>query len=163
MRWTRRWTGVSTVVRTVHGHADMNSVVFPALCVPREFGVYVVRNLSELRRSRAALIWRYRHFEGLRLYDSEEKAYEIMGTSVSSPTSRLGQFVARLLDLSVTLDVELALIGRASLSEVVVAVREAIEDDPESFEELSGRSIDWWKETLGRANSVREVISAFDR
>jgi hypothetical protein len=137
------------------------SVTFPALCVPRDFGVYVVRDLPQLQRSRAALFWRYRHFDGLRLYDSHEMAYEVTGSSVSKPISELGQFVARLLDLAVTVAVQISPIGPASLSDVVAAVQRAMEADPESLEELSQRSTEWWRTTLAHAASVREVIQAF--
>jgi hypothetical protein len=138
----------------------MDSVTFPALCVPRDSGVYLVRGLPELRRSRAQLYWRYHHFKGLRLYDSDERAFKVTATSVSRPASELGRLLARLLDLPVTVDVEIAPIGPASLSEVVRAVQEAIEADAESFEELSQRSIEWWQATLGRTSSVRAVIRA---
>lgn len=139
------------------------SVTFPALCVPRDFGVYVVRDLPQLQRSRAALFWRYRHFNGLRLYDSDEMAHEVTGSSVSKPASELGQFVARLLDLAVTVDVQISPIGPAFLSDVVAAAQRAIEVDPESLEELSQRSTEWWRTTLAHAASVREVIHAFGR
>jgi hypothetical protein len=137
------------------------SVSFPALCVPRDFGVYLVRDMRELQRSRAQLFWRYDHFKGLRIFDSAENAFEVTAASLSSPTSKLGRFLTRVLDLSVTVDVEVSPIGRASLSEVVSAVQRAIEVDPESFEELSKRSIEWWRSTLANASFVKSVILAF--
>jgi hypothetical protein len=84
----------------------------------------------------------------------------VTAASVSRPASELGRLLARLLDLPVTVDVEIAPIGPASLSEVVCAVQQAIEADAESFEELSQRSIEWWQATLGRTSSVRAVIRA---
>ena len=137
------------------------SVTFPALCVPRDSGVYLVRDLPELRRSRAQLYWRYHHFEGLRIYDCEERAFEVTAASVSRPVSTLGRLSARLLDLTITVDVEISPIGSASLSEVISAVQRAIDADPESFEELSERSIEWWQETLAHTSSVQGVIRAF--
>ena len=73
-----------------------NLIAFPALCVPRDSGVYLVRDLPELRRSRAQLYWRYHHFEGLRIYDCDERAFEVTGASVSRPASELGRLLARL-------------------------------------------------------------------
>ena len=137
------------------------SIAFPALCVPRDFGVYAVRDVSQLRRTRAQLYWRYHHFEGLRIFDSEGRAYEVRTAHVSSPASGFGRFLARLLDLTIAVDVKVTPLGAASLSEVVSAVQRATEIDPESFEELSTRSIEWWRTTLARASSVQEVIRAF--
>jgi hypothetical protein len=138
-----------------------NSVTFPALCVSRDAGVYLVRDLPGLRRSRAQLYWRYHHFDGLRIYDCEERAFEVIAASVSRPVSELGRLLARLLDLTITVDVEITPIGPASLSEVISAVQRAIEADPESFEELSERSIEWWHATLAHISSVQGVIHAF--
>lgn len=137
------------------------AVTFPALCVPRDSGVYVVRDLPELQRSRAQLFWRYRHFNGLRLYDSDERAFEVTAARVAKPASRLGLFFARALDLTITVEIEIAAFGPASLSEVAAAVHRAIEVDPESFEELSGRSVAWWHATLAHVDSVQGVIRAF--
>jgi hypothetical protein len=136
------------------------SLSFPALCIPRDFGVYVVGDLSQLRRCRAQLFWRYHHFDGLRIVDSNEKTFDVTAASVSSPTSKLGRVLARLFDVSVTVDLEISPTGPVSLSEVVSAVERAIDADAESFEELSGRSVPWWRSTLTNASSVKEVILA---
>jgi hypothetical protein len=138
------------------------SVRFPALCVPRDFGVYLVRDLHHLRRSRAHLFWRYHSFEGVRLYDADGRAFEVTATSVSRPVSKLGRALARLLDLTMTVDVEMAPMGPASLPDVISAVQRAMAADPESFEELSGRSIEWWQATLAHTSSVQGVIRVFD-
>ena len=138
------------------------AVRFPAICVPRDSGVYLVRDLAELQRSRAQLFWRYRHFDGLRLYDSDDRAFEVTAARVARPTSRLGQLVARVFDLSMSVEIEISALGSASLSEVAAAVHRAIEADPESFEELSSRSVAWWHATLAHTDSVQGVIRAFD-
>jgi hypothetical protein len=142
--------------------AEITSVAYPALCVPRDFGVYLVRDLRQLRRCRAQLFWRYHHYEGLRIFDSDEKAFEVTAASVAMPKSELGRLLARTFDLSVTVDVEISPIGRASVSDVVAAVQKAIEVDAESFEELSARSVAWWRTALANASSVKGVIAAFD-
>ena len=138
-----------------------SSVTFPALCVPKDFGVYFVRDLAQLRRCRAQLFWRYRHFDGLRLFDSAEKVFQVTATAVSAPKTELGRLFARWLDLQLTVDVEVSPIGSASRADVVSAVRQAIDVDPESFDELSGRSVEWWQSTLANCVSVREIILAF--
>ena len=138
------------------------TVTFPALCVPRDSGVYLVRDLSELERSRAQLFWRYRHFDGLRLYDSDERAFEVTAARVVKPTWRLGHLFARVFDLTISVDLEISVLSSASLSEVTAAVHRAIEADPESFEELSTHSVAWWRATLAHADSVQGVIRAFD-
>jgi hypothetical protein len=138
------------------------SVRFPALCVPRDFGVYLVRDLRQLRRSRAQLFWRYHRFEGLRLYDADGRAFEVTAAAVSRPVSQLGRYLARLLDLTITVDVVMAPMGSASLPKAIAAVQRAMAADPESFEELSGRSFEWWQATLAHTSSVQGVIRAFD-
>jgi len=137
------------------------AVTFPALCVPHDSGVYLVRDLSELQRSRAQLFWRYRHFAGLRLYDSDDRAFEVTAARVARPTSRLGLFFARVFDLSITVEIEIAAFGPASLSDVAAAVHRAIETDPESFEELSGRSVAWWQGNACARRLGAGVIRAF--
>lgn len=137
------------------------SVTFPALCIPRDFGVYMVRDASQLRRVRAQAFWTHHHFERFRIFDSGGRAYEVRTADVSSPTSRAGRFLARLLDLTIEVDVKLAALDSAPLSDVVSAVRKALEVDPESFEELSQRSLEWWRTTLSQATSVPEIIRAF--
>ena len=64
---------------------------------------------------------------------------------------RRPEFLARLLDLMVDVDLKLAPLGSASVSEA----------DPESLEELSRRSVDWWRTTLSQATSVPEIVRAF--
>lgn len=140
---------------------DATSVTFPALCIPRDFGVYVVRDASQLRRVRAQLFWTHDHFDGLRIVDSTAKAYEVRTADVSSPTSGPGRFLARLLDLTIDVDLKLAPLGSAVVSDVVSAVQKAADIDPEAFEELSRRSIEWWRATLSQAASVPEIIRAF--
>lgn len=137
------------------------SVTFPALCIPRDFGVYVARDASQLRRVRAQAFWTHHHFERLRIFDSSGRAYEVTTAVVSRPTSGAGRFLARLLDLTIEVDVKLAALDSAPLSAVVSAVHKALEVDPESFEELSRRSLEWWRTTLSQATSVPEIIRAF--
>ena len=140
---------------------DPGCIAFPALCVPRDVGVYLVRDVREMRTTRAQLFWRYRHFDGLRIFDAEGQAYVVQTACVSKPRTRIGRFLARLLDLAITADLTVAPIRAASLAEVASAVQRAIEADAESFEELSGRSVEWWRATLGQAVSVQGVIGAF--
>lgn len=134
-----------------------SSVAFPALCIPKDGGVYAVSDLSELQQCRGS----FRHFDGLRIFDWEERAHEVTRVSVSRPASGIGRFVSRLFDLGITVDLETSSIGTASVPHVVSAVQKAIEDDPELFEELSGHSIQWWKAVLAEASSVRDVIRCF--
>jgi len=136
-------------------------IAFPALCVPRDWGVYVVRDLGELQRCRGQLFWRYHHYERLRVFDSDEKAFEVTSATVVKPASGLGRLLTRVLDLSVTVNVEMSATGPAAFSDVVSAVQSALEADPESFEELSKRSVEWWRATLANASSVKGIILAF--
>lgn len=75
--------------------------------------------------------------------------------------TELGRLFTRWLDLQLTVDVEVSPIGSASLADGVSAVRQAIDVDSESFDELSGRSVEWWQSTLANCLSVREIILAF--
>src|SRR5262245_10626718 len=100
------------------GSLVATSIRFPALCVPRDFGVYLVRDWHHLRRSGAHLFWRYHPFKGLRLYDADGRAFEVTAAAVSRPVSTLGRYLARLLDLMITVDVEIAPIGSASWPDV---------------------------------------------
>lgn len=135
-------------------------VTFPALCVPRDFGVYIARDPAQLQLTSANLFWRVHHFDALRIYDADGRAYEVCSAQVSRPRSRLGRSLARFCDLQISVEIQVTPLGPASLAAVVSAVEQGLAVDAESFEELSGRSPDWWRSTLSRCASVREVISA---
>jgi hypothetical protein len=150
-------TGLSAWRRIIPGR----SVKFPALCIPRDFGVYLVHDTSQLRRVRAQLFWAHHHFDGLRIIDSSAKTYAVKTAEVASPASTVGRRLARLFDLTIAVDLKLVAVGSASFSEVVAAVQRATDVDPEAFEVLSGRTIEWWRTTLGQTTAVDEVIRAF--
>jgi hypothetical protein len=137
-------------------------IAFPALCVPRDFGVYVVRDLAELQQSRATVFWRLQPIDGLRIFDWEGREHKVTSVSLLKPVSQVGRFLARVFDLVVTVDLRTSLIGAVSVSEVISAAHMAIKEDQELFEELSGRPIEWWKAAFAEASSVREIIHAFD-
>ena len=135
--------------------------VFPVLCVARDFGVYVAHDQQQLRQARAG-VFRRGHFEGLRVFDAAGRVYNLAAARITQPASAAGRWLARVLDLTVTVDVEIVPAGAAQLPEVVAAVEKAIDTDPESFEELSGRSVEWWRATLARAASIQDVVRAFE-
>jgi hypothetical protein len=50
--------------------------------------------------------------------------------------------------------------GPASFPDVVRAVDSAIDEDPEAFEEFSGRSVSWWKQAMAQCVTVRDLMGA---
>ncbi len=133
---------------------------YPVLCVPRALGPHLVRDPADLQSCEAVLFWRARFYEGLRLIDANGEAYEVVGAEVRKPASSIAQRLARLLGLRIVVDVRARHIGPASLAEVAGAVERAIDDDAETFEEFSGRSVLWWQSELTRCPTVAELMRA---
>ena len=128
--------------------------------MPRLMGVCVARGATDLERCQAVVFWRGRFYDGLRLVDANGDEHEVVRFAVTKPVSALGQKIARFLDLGIGVEIETRRIGPASLADVVKAVDAAIEEDAETFEEFSGRSVSWWRSTLGRCSTARQVVRA---
>lgn len=136
------------------------SISYPVLCIPGSLGVYVARNRRELERCRAVLFWKARLYDGLQIADLDGKKYAVTRATIFRPRSGIAQWLARVLDLSVQVSLELEDRGIATLAEIGNAVETAIQEDPEAFEEISGRSIEWWRAVLAASTSVADVIRA---
>lgn len=131
---------------------------YPVLCLPRALGPRLVRGLASLQSCRAVLFWRARFYEDLRLIDANGEAFEVVGARVHKPASCIAQLLARLLDLRIVIDLRTRHVGPASLAAVARAVERAIDEDAETFEEFSGRSVPWWKGELTRCVTAAELI-----
>ncbi len=121
-------------------------------------GPCVARDVVNLQSCQAALFWRARFFEGLRLISANGEAYEIVRADVRRPASYIAQRLAKFLDLRIRVEITARHIGPASLADVVRVVDKAIDEDAETFEEFSGRSVLWWKHELTRCSTVSELI-----
>lgn len=133
---------------------------YPVLCLPRQLGPFAVRDPSGLERCQSVLFWKAELYDGLQLIDSTGTRFIVVRTALRSPASCPGRWLARVLDLPLRVEVELEARGRATLDEIVAAVTAAIQADPEALEELSGRSVAWWRATLASCRDPREVIAA---
>jgi hypothetical protein len=147
-------------IRSLAGRAG--PLVYPVLCLSRELGPFVARDPARLRSCRAGLFWGTRFYDGLRLVGADGESHEVVGVRLRRPASPIGQRLARFLDLCVVVDFDTRRVGSASLSDVAGAVNAAIDEDPEAFEEVSGRDAAWWKREIGRCTTVVELIQKLD-
>jgi hypothetical protein len=134
---------------------------FPVLCIPRDFGVYIVTEKESLGRRNPALFWRVDVYSGMRIIDSDGKAFAVRKYRVNRPSSRFGQTLARIFETSIQVDLQFDLVDVPSLDELKSIVQTAVIEDPEGFEELSGGSVQWWESTLENASSLQEIVNAF--
>lgn len=136
---------------------------YPLLCLARELGVCVVQSATELERCRASVYWRAKLFHELRLVDVDGDAFVVARTRIRAPASRIGQWMARVLDLQLAVDVEIAgLAAPLSLAEVRDVIEQALAEDPETFEEFSGREIVWWRHAVASCGTASELLHTFE-
>jgi hypothetical protein len=121
-------------------------------------GVCVVRSARELERCSAAVFWRGKFFEGLRVVDLNGVTHEVARARIRRPASRLGQLLARFLDLPLSVEVEMQRTAPVSVTEIRKTIEEAVDEDPETFEEFSGKSVDWWRRSLEASQSVTDLM-----
>ena len=121
-------------------------------------GVCIVRSAAELERCNGAVFWRGKFFEGLRLVNANGETHEVVRVLVRRPTTRLGQRLARLLELPITVEVEARLTTAASIAEVRQVIEQAVDEDAEGFEEFSGKSVDWWRGSLATSGSIADLM-----
>ena len=134
---------------------------FPVLCIPKGIGMYYVAATESLGRCRPSLFWRAKVYDGMRIVDSAGNAFAVRKSEIVRPATKFGQAIARFFDATVQLELVVQAIEPPPMEELKAAVQAAIDDDPESFEELSGKSVQWWNDTLSRASTPREVVNAF--
>jgi len=133
---------------------------FPVLCLTREMGVCVAGRERDLERCSAAVFWRGRFFEGLRLVDATGQTHEVVRATIRRPATWVGRRLARLLDLTITVGVETRSAGAASVDEIRRIIEQAVDEDAEAFEEFSGHDVEWWRGTLAASHTVEELMRA---
>jgi hypothetical protein len=69
--------------------------------------------------------------------------------------------MSRIFDTPLRVELRVQPIEPLSLEELKAAADAAIAEDPESFEELSGKTVQWWNATLSTAETPQEVVNAF--
>jgi hypothetical protein len=126
---------------------------FPVICVPVDLAPYGVSRQEELGVCAGALYWRGRIFSGMRIVDSDGRTSLVTGTRVVRPASAAGQWLARLLDLQVGVELTLSPVAPVTIDELRERVTAAMQEDPEAVEELSGRAVAWWERALTEADT----------
>jgi hypothetical protein len=135
---------------------------FPVLCLTRQMGVCIAGTAEDLGRCSASVFWRGRFFEGLRLVDATGQTHEVIRATIRRPARRAGQRLARLLDLTMSVEVETRSTGAASVDEIRRIMEQAVDDDAEAFEEFSGRDVEWWRRTLAASQTVEDLMRTLE-
>ena len=131
------------------------------LCLSKRVGISVIRTPETLGRGSAALFWDG-FYTGLRVVDASGAAYDVVKAEIAHPRSTFGRALARLFDANVRVATELRPAGRASLEDVRERVRADVFENPEEFEEMTGRSAHWWKEMLVTCVDAADVVRKVD-
>ena len=120
-------------------------------------GVSVAKSPADLDKVSGALFWKAKFFEGLRIVDATGQAHEVVSAVVRKPETVIGQWLARFFDTRVSVKAEIRPIGQISLVEVVSAVETSIDEEPELFEELTGREAASTKQALAKCANVGDI------
>ena len=135
--------------------------MYPLLCLSKRAGISVVRSSDAFGRCSAALFGAGFYTE-LRVVDASGAAYDVVSAEIVHPRSAVGRALARLFDTNVGIVAELRPAGRASLEEVRDRVTTEVSENPEEVEEMTGRSANWWSETLVSCTDVADVVRKVD-
>ena len=123
--------------------------------------MYCVAERERIGCSTPGLYWRANIYHGMRVIDCDGKAFAVSGWHVIQPASRFRQSLARLLETAVRVHLEFEAIDPLTIDELKLKAIAEVAEDPESFEELSGKSVEWWHETLASAQRPEDLINAF--
>lgn len=134
-----------------------SSLRYPVIFLSRTMGVSAAESPSYLNKVSGALFWKARFFEGLRIVDATGQAHEVVSAVVRKPETAFGRRLARLFDTNISVEAETRPIGQISLVEIVGAVKTSIDEEPELFEELTGRGAASTKQTLARCANVGDI------
>ena len=126
---------------------------FPVICIPVDLAPYGVSRQEALGLCAGPLYWRARIFTGMRIVDSDGRSYVVTGTRLLRPGSAAGQWIARMLDLQVSVELALSPTAPVTIEEVRERVLASLRDDAEAAEELSGRPVAWWDTALRKADT----------
>ncbi len=134
---------------------------FPVLCLPDDLGLSVASNPNEILRCQAVLFWRAQYFVGLKLVEPDGSTYEVLEARVQKPTSSFGQWLVRVIDLPISVELTLKPVSPTSLENIRKSVEDAIDRDAETFEEFSGHDVPWWRDKLKQVSSVPDLMQLF--
>jgi hypothetical protein len=134
-----------------------SSLMFPVLLLSRASGVSFAESPSDLANFPAALFWKGKFFDGLRIVDSTGRAHQIVSATVQRPKTKLGQWLARLFGATVSVQAETRALGLVSFAELVRAVEADLEKESELFEEFSGQDFTSVKSALAQCASVEDL------
>jgi len=139
-------------------HTAASSLTYPVLLLSRSSGVSFLESPSDLRTFPAPLYWKGAFFEGLRIVDAAGKAHETVSASVQRPSTKFGQWLARVFGGSVSVHAETRPVGPISFSELVHIVESDLEEHTEEFEEFSGRDFAFVRNALANCRSVSDLV-----
>ncbi len=137
-----------------------DTLEYPVLCIPKDNGIYTVKNRAELESCKAMLFWKARIFDELQIVDTTGQMYVVTRAAIYKPSSKLIQSFARVLDLPIQVRLELKDYKVLPLTEVIQLVLSSITEEPELAEELSGKSMEWWRTKLNACRSIKDVLAA---
>jgi hypothetical protein len=123
----------------------------------RASGVSFAESPSDLASFSAALYWKGKFFDGLKIVDSKGCAHEVVSATVQRPGTKLGQWLARLFSVTVSVQAETRALGPMPFSDLVRAVEADLEKQSELFEEFSGQDFTSVKSALAQCRSVGDL------
>lgn len=136
-------------------------LTYPAVCLTQRSGVFVARGASDLEQCNGSLYWRARLSDGLQVIDASGTQYKVVDVKLVRPGTSWGRGLSRMLELSVVARPTLRPVGMASLETFRSRILAEIEEDPEFLEEMTGRTVPWWRDALARCTTSQELVQAF--
>lgn len=135
-------------------------LTYPAVCLTQRSGVFVARGASHLEHCNGSLYWRARLYDGLQVIDASGAQYKVVDVELVRPGTSWGRGLSRMLELSVVARPTLRPVDTASLEMFRNRIRTEIGEDPELLEEMTGRTVPWWRDALARCTTPQEIVQA---
>lgn len=136
---------------------------FPVLCLSRDTGIFFATTPAHLAATRVSAQWTDRVYSGMKIVDASGACFLVRSYKVEKPKTPMFRKLAEFLELKRELRLQVEPTAPVELSELKAAVLHSIDEDAESFEELSGKSTSWWHAQLNRASSCLDVLDSFAR
>jgi hypothetical protein len=135
----------------------VNELTFPVLCLSRDSSISVADGKTALTRCNALAFFRNRYFENLLVIDSRAAAFRVTAAA-PEPLSPLRITALRLTNGAMRVTLQLSP-EPMTLAEIRESVLAWLDLAPEFWEE--SRDMEEWRDVVGAAQSVGDLISLF--
>ena len=140
--------------------SDPSGLAYPVLCLARDNSICAVRSADDLRTCNAVAYWGNRYFHDLQILDAVGAPYTVVRSETERRFTPLRRAVARLLNQTLRVTLELRSEGPPSLSSAKARVAAWLERAPEFWEESD--DLENWKRRIAECRDMRQLVDLFE-